>query len=136
MSTIWENIVNHVGKIYGHDISIESQNKKRIDIPQPERTQQVKDKHLKRVEQFKDHHSRPMQAREVKLQLLEAEVQIKEDPEAPVKLAILINEIDEVTYQATVKTAIKLDENEKTQYENEWRTHCERVSRLEKKGGQ
>ena len=49
------------------------------------------------------------------------------------KLEILINEIDEVTYQATVKPAIKLDENDKIQYDNECRTHCERVAILWKK---
>ena len=54
MSTTWEKIVNHVGIIYGHNISNESQNKKRIKIPQPENTQKVKDKHLRRVEQLRD----------------------------------------------------------------------------------
>ena len=75
--TTWEKIVNHVGTIYGHDISNELQNKKRIKISQPKHTQQVKDKHLKRVERLKDHHSRTIQAREVKLQLLEEDVQRK-----------------------------------------------------------
>ena len=59
-----------------------------------------------------------MQAIEFKLQVMEAAVQRQEDPKAPVKLAMLINEIDEATYQATVEPAIKLDENEKTQYDN------------------
>ena len=49
--------------IYGHNISNEFQNKKRIDILQPKHTQQVKDKHLKRVECLRYHHSNPMQAR-------------------------------------------------------------------------
>ena len=55
-----------------------------------------------------------MQSREFKFQLLEAEVKIQEDPEEPLKLAMLINEIDEATYQSTVKPAINLGENEKT----------------------
>ena len=33
MRTTEENIVNHVRTIYGHNISNELQNKKRIDIP-------------------------------------------------------------------------------------------------------
>ena len=52
------------------------------------------------------------------------------------KLAIITNEIDEATYQATFEPAIKLDDNEKNQYENEWRTQRERVSRIEKQRGQ
>ena len=55
-----------------------------------------------------------MQAIEFKLQLLEAEVQRQEDPEAPVKLAMIINDTDEATYQETVEPDVKLDENEKT----------------------
>ena len=51
-----------------------------------------------------------MQAIEFKLQLLEAEVQRQEDPEAPVKLAMIINDTDEATYQETVEPDVKLDE--------------------------
>ena len=43
MITTWEKIVNHAGTIYGHGISNEFQNKKWIEIPQPQHTQQVKD---------------------------------------------------------------------------------------------
>ena len=73
-----------------------------------------------------------MQARKVKFQLLEAAFQRKEDLEVLVKLVMLINEINEANYQATVGSAIKLDDNDKTQYDNEWHTHRERVDRLEK----
>ena len=66
---------------------------------------------------------------------MDTEVQIQEYPEAPLKLSMLIDEIDESTYQATVYTDIKLDKNEKTQYDNKWRTQRERVSRIEKKRG-
>ena len=56
MRATWDNIVNHVGMIYGHNLGNELQNKKRIEILQPEHTHQVKDKHLKRVERIRDHH--------------------------------------------------------------------------------
>ena len=54
MRKTWENIVNHVGTIYCHDTSNDLQNKKRINIPQPEHTHQVKDKQIKRVERLRD----------------------------------------------------------------------------------
>ena len=92
--TTWKKIVNHVGMIYGHDISNELQNKKRIKIPQPEHTQQVKDKNLNRFERLRNQHVRLMQARYIKLQLLETALQIQEDPEAPVNLEMIINDID------------------------------------------
>ena len=59
-----------------------------------------------------------MQSRKVKLQFLEAEFQRQENLEVPVKLSILINEIDEATYQTIVNPAINLYENEKKQYNN------------------
>ena len=70
MMTTWKKIVKRVRTIDGHDISNELQNKKRIEILKPEKTQKVKDKHTKRVEQLKDQHSRLMQAKEVKLELM------------------------------------------------------------------
>ena len=76
-----------------------------------------------------------MQAIEAKLQLLEEETQRQEDLEEPVKVEMLINEIDEETYQATVEPSIKIDENEKNQCKNEWRIHRETVSRIEKQRG-
>ena len=115
MRTTWEKIVNHVRKIYGHDISNESQNKKRIGIPQQEHTKQVKDKHLDTVERLRYKNSRLMQSREVKLKFLEVIVQIQEYPEALLKLAMLIHDIDEANYQETDGTDINIYDNEKTQ---------------------
>ena len=40
-----------------------------------------------------------------------------------------------ITTQATVNPAINLDDNDKNQYKNEWRTHCEMVARPKKKIG-
>ena len=58
-----------------------------------------------------DQQSSLMNSIEVKLQFLEAEFQWQEDPEAPVKLEMIINNIDEATYQETVKPAIKSNDN-------------------------
>ena len=52
------------------------------------------------------------------------------------KLAITINNIDEANYQATSKPDMNLDDNGKTQYENKWSTHSERVARIDKQRGQ
>jgi hypothetical protein len=42
--------------------------------------------------------------------------------DAPMKLAILENKIEEASYQDTVDLPIKMDELEKTHYDNKWRT--------------
>jgi hypothetical protein len=54
--------------------------------------------------------------------LRHAPVKAKEDPEAPMLLAILENEIKEAEYQATMDLPIALDETEKTENINAWRT--------------
>jgi hypothetical protein len=58
------------------------------------------------------------------------------DADAPMLLAILENEIEEAAYQATVDLPIILDESEKTENSNAWRTYQERNSRLETQRGQ
>ena len=115
MGTNWENIVNHVGMIYGHNISNVVQKKRRIYILQPEHTHQVKYNHLKIFEWLRYQHSRLIKPREVKLQFLEGSVQRQEEEKSPVNMEMLINDIYEMTYQATVEPDIKLNENEKTQ---------------------
>ena len=50
----WEKIFKHVGTIYGRIIRYASQNKKRVNILQPIHNQEVKDKHLKIVEELRD----------------------------------------------------------------------------------
>jgi multidrug efflux pump subunit AcrA (membrane-fusion protein) len=52
--------------------------------------------------------------------------------DAPMKLVILENEIEEASYQDTVDLPIKMDELENTHYDNKWRTFQERNIRLEK----
>jgi hypothetical protein len=46
-------------------------------------------------------------------------------------LAVLENDIEEATYQAILPLAIKLEDEESTQHQKEWRTYRERTSRLE-----
>jgi hypothetical protein len=51
-------------------------------------------------------------------------------------LAVLLNEIEEAEYQATVEVPIKLNETEKTEHDIAWRAYSERNTRLETQRGQ
>ena len=112
MRTTWEKIVNHVGTIYGHDISNELHNKKTVTITKPRHTQEVLDKHAERVSRHESQELRLSNARQDQRRALEAEVDEGDDPAAPMSLALLLNEIEEAEYQATVKLPIKLNETE------------------------
>jgi DNA polymerase IIIc chi subunit len=66
------------------------------------------------------------QARRAQEAILLTAVNGGEDLEAPMKLAILQNEIAQGEFSATVAVPIELTDSEKTQYNNEWRTYRER----------
>jgi hypothetical protein len=58
------------------------------------------------------------------------------DPDAPMQLAILDNEIAEGNYKQNNEVPIKMLDSEKTQYSNDWRTYRERNALLTKHRGQ
>jgi hypothetical protein len=45
------------------------------------------------------------------------------DPDAPMQLAILDNDIAEGNYQQNNEVPIKMSDSEKTQYNNDWITY-------------
>ena len=132
MRMTWEKIVHHAGTIYGHNISNELQNRKTITIEEPKHTQEVLDKHADKEARRLTQQARLIRARELRRTSLETLVTAGTNPAAPMSLAELENEIEEAQYQATLDLPIKLNDEESTQYSNEWRTHRERTSRLEK----
>jgi hypothetical protein len=136
MRTCWEKIVHHVGTIYGHDISNELQNRKPVTITEPTYTQLVLDKHAIKETRHQVQQARLHTARSLQLIQLQAAVVTATDPEAPMLLAVLENDIEEATYNATLPLPIKLEDEEYTQHNNEWRTYRERKTRLEKQRGQ
>jgi hypothetical protein len=136
MRTTWEKIVHCVGTIYGHYISNKLQNRKPVTIIEPTYTQQVLDKHAIKETRHQVQQARLHTARSLQLIQLQAAVVLATDPEAPMLLALLENDIEEATYNATLPLPIKLEEDEYTHHNNEWRTYRERKSRLEKQQGQ
>jgi hypothetical protein len=52
------------------------------------------------------------------------------DMEAPMKLALLQNEIAQGEFSSNVEVPIVLNDSQKTQFSNEWRTYTERNTNL------
>jgi hypothetical protein len=63
-------------------------------------------------------------------------VQAGLDMEAPMKLALLQNEIAQGEFSANVEAPIVLNDSQKTQFSNEWRTYRERNDNMIKHRGQ
>jgi hypothetical protein len=62
-------------------------------------------------------------ARKAQETILETAVQAGLDMEAPMKLALLQNDIAQGEFSANVEVPIVLNDSQKTQFSNEWRTY-------------
>jgi hypothetical protein len=123
MRTSWEKLVQFVGTNYGQDISNELQNKTTVTVPEPSHTDAVMQRHTQCVQMIRNVQAKLSVAHEQQHILLEAAVAAQQDADAPMKLAILENEITQAKFKASVDVPIELTDSEKTQHSNEWRTY-------------
>jgi hypothetical protein len=136
MRTSWEKLVQYVGTNYGQDISNELQNKLTVTLVEPVHTAEILTRHDARVRMVRTGQANIHQARIDQVTVLRQAVNEGLDPEAPMKLAILQNEIAQGVFAANVAVPVELSDSEKTQFNNEWRTHRERNTNLMKHRGQ
>jgi hypothetical protein len=121
MRTSWEKLIQFVGTNYGQDISNELQNKIPVILSEQVHTPEVLARHAI--------HEQMVQTREENLQraclskrvILEAAAALGADPDAPMQLVILDNEIAEGNYKQNNKVPIKMLDSEKMQCSNDWR---------------
>ena len=93
MRTTWEKIVYNVGTIDRQDISNKLQNKTKVSIPKPEYTEYVHSKHRHRVELLNLRSARVSKSREAKRGMLNQAEEDGNEPEAPINIEILENDI-------------------------------------------
>jgi hypothetical protein len=93
MHTSWEKLVQYVGTNYGQDISNELQNKITVILVKPVHTDDVLLKHILRETMIRNGQMNIQRSRKAQETILEAAVQAGLDMEAPMKLALLQNEI-------------------------------------------
>jgi hypothetical protein len=136
MRTSWEKIVQYVGTTYGQDISNELQNKTTVTLAEPIHTPTVLARHTIREQMIRTGQENLQRARQAQQFILEAAVAAAIDLEAPMRLAILNNQIAEGEFELNVEVPIEMSDSEKTQYSNEWRTYRERNANLSKHRGQ
>jgi hypothetical protein len=136
MRTSWEKLAQYVGTNYGQDISNELQNKINVILVEPVHTDDVLLKHILRETMIRNSQMNIQRARKSQETILEEAVQGGLDMEAPMKLALLQNEIAQGEFSAKVEVPIVLNDSQKTQFSNEWRTYRERNDNLIKHRGQ
>jgi hypothetical protein len=136
MRTTWDKLVQHVGTSHGQDISDELQNKKTV-TSQPAHTADVLSRHATQERMIRTAQQNIHRARIVQRVALLAAVAAGEAEDAPsMKLAIVENEIAQGKFEASVKIPIDLNDSEKTQHVNDWRSCQERDANPLKHRGQ
>jgi hypothetical protein len=136
MRTSWEKLVQYVGTNYGQDISNELQNKFTVALIEPVHSDEVLENHEKRVTMVRAGQRSIQRARRVQEAILDKAVKATDPGDAPMKLALLQNEIAQGDFAASDNVAMVLSDSEKTQFSNDWRTYRERNANLIKHRGQ
>jgi hypothetical protein len=136
MRTSWEKLAQYVGTNYGQDVSNELQNKITVILVEPVHTDDVLLKHSLREIMIRNGQMNIQRARKSQETILDAAVLAGLDMEAPMKLALLQNEITRGGFSANIKVPIVLNDSQKTQFRNEWRTYRESNDNLIKHRGQ
>jgi hypothetical protein len=136
MRTSWEKLVQFVGTNYGQDISNELQNKIPVVLSEPVHMPEVLARHAIHEQMVRTGEANLQRARLSKRVILETAATLGTDPDAPMQLAILDNQIAEGTYKQNNEVPIEMSDSEKTQYSNDWRTYRERNALLTKHRGQ
>jgi hypothetical protein len=103
MRTSWEKLAQYVGINYGQDISNELQNKITVILVEPVHTDDVLLKHSLRENIIRNGQMNIQRARKSQETILDATVLAGIDMEAPMKLALLQNEIAQGDSQPTSK---------------------------------
>jgi hypothetical protein len=135
MRTSWEKLVQYAGTNYGQDTSNERQNKINVDIIEPVHSAELLRKHGLRKSMIRSGKLNIQRARQAQEIIFKATVDAN-DPDAPMKLAILQNEIAQGEFSSSNEVAIELNDSEKMQFSNEWPTFQERKANLIKHRGQ
>jgi hypothetical protein len=123
MRTSWEKLVQFVGTNYGQDISNELQNKIPVIRSEPIHTLEVLARHAICEQMVRTREENLQRARLSKRVILEAAAALGTDPDAPMQLAILDNQIAEGSYKQNNEVPIEMFDSEKMQYSNNWRTY-------------
>jgi hypothetical protein len=112
MRTSWEKLAQYVGTNYGQDIRNELQNKITVILIEPVHTDDVLLKHSLRETMIRNGQMNIQRARKAQETILDAAVLAGLDMEAPMKLALLQNEIAQGGFLANIEVQIVLNDSQ------------------------
>jgi hypothetical protein len=121
---------------YGQHINNELQNKVTVVLIDPVYTDDVMMRQSVRKVMIRTGQLNIQRARQAQDTILKASVLAGTDMDAPMNHAILQNEIAQGKFAANIEVSVELNDSEKTQFSNYWRTFRERNTNLIKHQGQ
>ena len=133
MRQSWEKLCQYVGTDMSEDIANELRNETRVVIEVPTHTEDVMVRHQNRETVIEANRFNLQNARNARLQAMEA---LPEDEQDVLAIAELENEIAIGDLELNEPVPVQLTADEKTQYDNAWRAYRHRKDRLEKNRGQ
>jgi hypothetical protein len=108
----------------------EMQNKITVILIEPVHTDDVLLKHSLIETMIRNGQMNIQRARKAQETIQETAVQEGLDMKAPMKLALLQNDISQGEFSANIEVPILLNDSQKTHFSNEWRTYRERNANL------
>jgi hypothetical protein len=119
MRTSWESIVQYVGTNYGQDINNELQNKIPVVLIEPVHTNDVPTRHSVREVMIRTGQLNIQRACQAQETIIKGSVLTGIYMDAPMKLAIIQNEIAQGKFAANVEVPVELTDSEKTKFRND-----------------
>lgn len=107
-----------------------------VATPKPVHTPAVMARHAARETMIRNGQANLQTARRAQRFILQQAVDDGKDPEAPMKLTALENDVAQANFEASKDVPIELTESERTQHSGKWRTYREHNARLQKHRGQ
>jgi hypothetical protein len=122
--------VQYVGTNYGQYINNKLQNKITVVLIEPVHTNDFLKRHSVREVMIRAGKLNIKRARQAQETILKASVLTGIDMDAPMKLAILQNEVAQAEFTSNIEVPVELTDSEKNQFSNDWRTFRERNTNL------
>jgi hypothetical protein len=122
--------VQYVGTNYEQDISNELQNKVVVILVKPVHMDDVLMRHGVLEVMIQNFQLNIQWTRQAQETILRASVLAGIDLDAPMRLAILHNKISQGKFAANIEVPVELNDSERTQFSNDWRTVREHNANL------
>jgi len=123
LRTSLEKAIQYVGTKYGEDIADELENRQLTITSTPQHTAEVQRKHMAKVTLKRTQQNALLVAHQTMAVAVQAELNVNPDPARTLELVQIMNMIAQLQHDLTEDVPIKLDEEEKVEYDAKVKSH-------------